>query len=454
MTDPKQADSPDDKGNKEKVHEGKVYAAMSVEEKRQLPNLAICRMWLNQMVEINHIESTSYEVYHYRITSLMNYLNSIQKRIMDIDVKSVLDYKNYMDGLGKSKVTVNVQLALIKRIFAMLHDMGVKEFVWPVIIRHKRYKSITEYRVPTAAQIFAIRRKQHVRIRDITLFELLLCSGARIGEVAQMRASDITFEHKVLDKELNRLSPFIGGYMTILPKRSRIKTQRGKIVYFSTYAAKWLKKYMELMSADKYPHIPLFACHRNNANRWMFSLGFGIFSNMPVGSRLINKTMDEMKRKPGFGDINVDDLKDVPENIRKMIRTHQKVDAERRGQHELMEKMEEAQYANPKKDCLHLHALRHFYAGCMRHRSFDGSRGNLVMVQKLLHHTNLSQTEVYLKKVQSEISDEEWKRIMLGRISDWPDASLSLQRNNRKAKILEKGDGSKSNSKKCRNKKQ
>lgn len=428
-----------DSGQPTNVHPGKIYRQMSIEEKRQLPNQALMQMWLNERVEVNHIESTSYESYCWWAHSLLKYLTQTNLKIIDLTATDVLTYKNYLEGRNTAKGTILNYFKALRGILTLLHEMGVKEYDWPAIVRFKRHRKTDQYRTPTPVQVFAVRRKEHIRIRDIVMFEMLLSTGARFGDLMQLRGSDITFGSTIRDLELNQLSPYVGGYVTILPKRARIKTQRAKVLYFSTAAAKWLRQWMTLMNTDKHPHLPLFACHRNNAARWFYTLGHGIFSNLALDAKLINNKMDTMERKPGFGDINVDDLKDVPANIRKMIRTSQNADAVRRSQHELLDKLETLQYADGKKDVLHMHAMRHFFAGAMLHRTYDGDRDNIRKVQKLLHHSSLLQTEKYLRKAQFPISDQQWKTIMLGRVTDWPNAVISLKRNNSKAKIMFRG---------------
>lgn len=432
MADEKQAAQPGDKAEENKSTESKL----TPEEIKELPDEAICQLWLEQTASVNMVGSTSYDTYGYRVKSLLRKLKQLGKNIISMTPDDVLEMKRSLELDDASRATIQKQMLLLRNIFEYLENEKVKEFCWPRLVRYKKHKDVEEYRIPTPAQVFAIRRKRHTRIRDIVIFEMLLSTGCRITELLQVRASDINFNHKVVDKEVHSLSPYIGGHFALMPRKSRIKTYRGRICYFSMAARKWLKIYMELINAKANPHIPLFPFNRTCVGDWMHSLGSSVFTDMPLGSKVIGGQLDEMRRQPGFADVNTEELKGVPDTIKKMIHTSQKLDRKRRERNQLIEKLEDLQYKSGKKHKLHPHALRHFFAGSMFLRAYNGSRHDIKVVQRLLGHRTYSMTENYLRKIQFDMAEEEWKRVFTGRQDDWPDPFVSLARINYKQPIV------------------
>lgn len=432
MADEKQLSPSDDKdlgGSDEKKK-------LTPEEIRKLPDEAICQLYLEEAANIRVVSSSSYETYSYRIRSLLRKLKQLGKRIVNLNPDDILELKRSLELDNIAKATIQKQLMLLSNILEILDALKVREFCWPRVVRYKRHTNVEEYRIPTPAQIFAIRRRSHTRIRDIVIFEMLMSTGCRIAELLQVRASDISFDHNVVDKDMHKLSPYIGGQFTLMPRRTRIKTHRGRICYFSVAARKWLKIYMMLLNVKDNPHIPLFPYNRTAVADWMYTLGHGVFTDMPMGSKVIDGKIDEMKRQPGFADIDTDELKGVPENIKKMIRTSQRLDKRRREKNELINKLEKLQFNSGKKHRLHPHALRHFFAGSMFLRAYNGNRHDIKVVQRLLGHRTYIMTENYLRKIQFDMAEEEWKRIFIGRQDDWPEPFTSLARVNYKQPIL------------------
>lgn len=422
----KAMDKAEDKVDDRLVEKG--YKDLSVEEQRELPNWAHFKQWLDQRVEVYSINYKSYASYEGRARMVHKYLEEVaKKRLVDLTASDILEYKTWMEERDLSKETMRACLMVVRCTLEMFDSYGIKEYTWPTVVRFRRKKEVEEYRIPTPAQIYAIRSKRHVRIRDIALFEMLLSSGMRFREISQVRASDISFEHKVMDTETGQPSKYVGGHLKLTPRKVGIKTQKGRVVYFSTFAAKWLKIYMARLNVEKNPHIPIFGFGYATCANWVRALGKGVLSGLPIGSKLVNGQMDAMLRKPGYEDVNTAEL-DVPEHFKKMIRSAQQNDKKERSKHELLDKLESVHFNPKKKHVLHMHACRHFYAGVMWHRAWNGMRHDIKLVQKLLGHKQYMETEGYLRKVDFDITEEEWKRICLGRSTDWPNVDTSLKR--------------------------
>jgi site-specific recombinase XerD len=151
-----------------------------------------------------------------------------------VTARDVDRFVEWQHGLGRAPATITRRLIAVRRFYdywAYAHDQALPNPVIP----HRHYVA-RGAPLPRDVTEEVIQRLFHAignHVRDRALFTLMLHAGLRVGEVAQLRLTEI---------ELARdRHPHL---------RLQGKGQRERLVYLSATAVQYLQEYLATRSAD------------------------------------------------------------------------------------------------------------------------------------------------------------------------------------------------------------
>ncbi len=349
------------------------------------------------------------------------YLNSIGK---ELSVATTADLQFYLDNHFQSNKSCYYFVVLcLKQMYEFLIQEGVvaespmkliDTSKAPVIFKKQQF-------VPSLEQIIRCRNYLNTKhIRQAVIFELLLSSGMRDGELSQLRVCDIKFGTKVVDKETGLPSAYVGGSIELRIDQINIKRSKSRTVYFSVLAAKVLRKYLEVVGIANQPNFPVVPWAERTRTDYFMALGKAIGINAVLRDEKGNLTISTV-RKSGFADIAAAELNSsgISESMKRVIMARQKQAATIASAYEANELPPDIQERHEKRPAMTAHALRRAFTCIQHYRSHKGSENDLAFVVSQLGHSGFQSIDRYLVEMQYLTSRSQWNMLMLGRPSEY-----------------------------------
>lgn len=190
----------------------------------------------------NYSEETIYN-YERDLEILENFLIENKEEFDDINKKSILNYKAYLNSkdrktpksaLGKKKLggfSINRNLSSIRSYLRFLADMDYKAPISPDMIKLvktvKKHPRISDFEeiVKIIESPMQFEKNKKVALRNRAIFEMLFSTGMRISELINLKKDQIDKNGRI----------FILG-----------KGKKERFVYLTPRAEKHLKNYLEI----------------------------------------------------------------------------------------------------------------------------------------------------------------------------------------------------------------
>lgn len=328
--------------------------------------------------------------------------------------------------------------AVLNRFYGWLVLEGkVKEKCIPKLsaVSNKRLV-MNDYFVPRPEDIFKLRGSRRPSVEEAAAIEVMVSSGVRVGVLLQLTAADFRFNEDSIpyDIELRTRSPYCGGSILIRPDILVTKS-RGYVTYISKLAARLVKELMAMHGIPMGSQIPIFPFDRERFKSRVMELGEFLFKGMVLSDF---DSMNMMRNVGTNGDINgnknhvreygatqldVDSLP-VSEELKTRIRRQQEAAKDLKEEFGAVSSISNAeaevlQEHYGKNVHLGPHALRRFFTCISYYRNYHGERCNRERLRDMLGHADIHMTQVYLSQLELVANDQIWKRIMLGKGSDW-----------------------------------
>lgn len=374
--------------------------------------------FLNYQMEYYSLSFNTYAAYKASINYFAEWLKEMTaKNLVDTEFQDIFDYRKFLIGKDYRNATISIRLHPLKYMFNWASAPNVNIIAQSPFPEMAIEGSDTHCQViPIAKDILRVRSEQRVNtIRAATTFEVLLSSGMRISEYTQLRCCDFEFDHRCMDYELARVSPYVGARIDLTKGRGiRTKGKGGKrrVTYISRLAAKLVKRSMEIIGLDENSPLPLFPFTRQVFGADMYVIGRGLFSEKKENKAPII-------RKSGFTDIDQAQLEGLSVEYRLALKKIQ--DQEKKLNAEFPARERAVRIERKRKQTLHPHALRHFFAVMQYYRNYHGNRRDLLSVRDMLGHSGVGTTDIYVTGETYIENDLQWKQIMLGNGTEYLD---------------------------------
>lgn len=357
--------------------------------------------------------SNTYMTYKKGVEDWHSFCQSVPIELNKVTSTHIFAYRDRLENKGAASNTIALKLKCVRSFYKWMIDNGhMNQNPYPIGgLTWSAKKETRAISVPAYDEIILMRQKRGVTIQTATTFEMLLSTGLRISEYCQVRLSDIDRTDIPFDKETMKMSEFVGGSITLLSKTHRIKTKKGRKVYFSKIAGKLLKKYIEWFEIKD--DEPIFPWDRNNPNHWLGKLGDGIVEGYEHAGESV-KEEKIVKRNLDSSDIDISNVKNP--KFRKLLENRRKS----KKSIDLPPEIKQQQEYTSQERRFHCHCLRHAFTCINRYRNVFGEREELTRLRALLGHDSASEaTFNYLIKLDMITTDEQWNRIHRGRPTDW-----------------------------------
>ena len=177
-------------------------------------------------VERNYSDYTDTN-YELDLNNYESYLKSKRKNYLNIKYKDVMEYISYLkEECNLESTSINRHLSAIRSFYNYLIREGkIESNPFKLIKGPKNAKKLPNYmKYSEFEELVNTCDDTPLGIRNRALFELLLASGARIGELIKIEVDDIDF----INQEIKVLG----------------KGNKERIIYFNDYAKDALKKYI------------------------------------------------------------------------------------------------------------------------------------------------------------------------------------------------------------------
>lgn len=294
-------------------------------------------------------------------------------------------------------------------------------------------------------EIFRMRTSGYGTLGAAVIFEIALCTGMRMGEVLQLRASDIEWGKLPNDKELNSPSPYVVATILVYPMRHAIKVRKHKRMYLSRIAGKLLLLWMEDKKIPPKSDLPLFPYSRKYGWEMMCKLA----DKCHVKSTSVQPHLDkeesayDVDEMYGMLDVSLNDVED--KLLKSMIVRVRKQEQKKRKLLRMGVVGERKKFAEQKAraSALNPHTLRYTNICFMWFRCFTGERQNELAIKmttghgvnrQMLHYlidNDVIKNEIVWKKLWIGLPDH-WGHIFCGSKNDRTRGKAHEQRNNAK----------------------
>lgn len=320
-------------------------------------------------------------------------------------------FKEYMVNACFAKNTITLNISAVRNYFAWLDECNyIVNNKMPDMSMAGGQESIPHY-VPTIAEIFRIRYKRNIGLRKATCFELLMSTGMRSDEMRMLRACDFKFGERPNDAETGAPSKYFAGAIHLQPRKHRGKTRSSRKLYFSVLADMLLKKYFNMYNIPVNSHQPFCPWARQSTQDWMRELGEGVVAAFE--SQEEAEAGKVIQRDFSYRDVDIDNAALDP-RMRELIKARQDK------ANSLPEYKQAAMKPERRKrHSLHPHSLRHFWMCAMHYRNPFGERRSEDRIRLMAGHSVRATTLGYLRDLDLIKTDEIWKRLWLGRPTDW-----------------------------------
>lgn len=324
-------------------------------------------------------------------------------------------FKEFLVTASYASNSIILWINAVKIYMAYLNEMNLIDgSKFPPISVAGGAASIPHY-VPTVAEVFRIRMRRKIRhglaLRKATCFELLMSTGMRSDEMRALRACDFKFGDKPIDCDTAAPSIYFTGSIHLQPRLHRGKTKGSRKLYFSALTERLLRRYFDFYKMGLNSNVPFHPWARQNIGDWMRELGEGVVS--PFNSDEEAEAGKVINRDFSYRDINTEEL-EIDPRMRELIKSRQ--DAA----NALPEFKQAAMTPErTKRRNLHPHSLRHFWMCATHYRNAFGERRSEDRLRIMAGHAYSATTFGYLRDLDLIKMDDVWKRLWLGKITDW-----------------------------------
>lgn len=259
--------------------------------------------------------------------------------------------------------------------------------------------------VITPAQIFQIREIRCARLERATAFEALVSSGMRVSELVQLRAYQVEFGVAPHDVELQIPSPYVGARIRLTKETGVLKREKSRIVFLGKLATKLMLAHMKSKGIPQASNLPLFPLTRFNLNIWLNDF-----------LKEIGYTAAEIYQpKTNSIDIDTEEIDLTPEMKVRIERQRKKEENYLRNMPDPTKKIA----AQRRVRGVTVHSLRHAYTSFQYYRNYWGERQAVDRLRINLGHDKADVTMEYLTQMDLVTNDDTWKRLWVGRPTDW-----------------------------------
>ena len=199
----------------------------------------------------NYSQETIYN-YERDLEIFENFLGELGKEFKDIDKKTILNYKAYLNSqdrktpklvIGKKKLggfSINRNLSSFRSYLRFLIDMDYESPISPDMVKlvktERKHPRISDFEeiVKIIESPTQFEKNKKIAIRNRTIFEILFSTGMRISELVNLKKEQIDKNGRI----------FIMG-----------KGRKERFVYLTPRARKHLKNYLEVRGITDSPYL-------------------------------------------------------------------------------------------------------------------------------------------------------------------------------------------------------
>jgi integrase len=367
-------------------------------------------LWTKDMIVVANRARNTIKTYRKMMIYFCRYINGLGKELSNIEATDIVDYlKLLVENREASYQTIS--FSTLKSFYDwMFSTERMKNRIMLSVTNPVRPKRVVQQYVPSFPELMKMRTRLGSReIRVATMFELLLTSGLRDNELAQLRVGDIKFGVSVNDLETKRQSVYCGGKIEILIDRMNVKYGSNHTTYFSVLAGKLLKKHIQHYGLSD-PRMPLFPWAESTRRLDLESA---------LNEFVISSGNDITERKHGFKDLvsEIDSIPGVSNQFKKLIQKRARqsdTEVTRLGA-----TPRDMKQIKAKKYSAHQHCFRRAFTCIQYYRSYYGSMRDLAAIKSFLGHTNLEAMSNYLLELNLITDRSQWNMIMLGKPGDY-----------------------------------
>lgn len=366
-------------------------------------------------------EISSGSTYELKIRVVNSFLTLLSddlgiSNLNEIASETLVDTIKKFNEYEYKTTTIETFMTVIINFIKWLHKKKIinEKLEMPDVDIKRSMENLPRY-IPTAREIFSVRRQRYERLDKAVLLEMLISTGLRSSELRQVRAEDITFGDIPYDLELDGKSEYFCGSIKAYRSRMSLKGKTSRKVYISKACGRILKLYLKINRIPARSEIPLFPYGDRVFGKWMQALTCGFVDSS--NSTILATETDR-----------AEELTDVDENkysIDPALAAAIKSRKERniRKSDPFKEKKKNIIYSRDilreEKTFMSPHDMRHLFACCMHYRNYYGERRTTGRLSEILGHSYSQQYLTYIENLDVIQGDGDWKKIMLGSSMDW-----------------------------------
>jgi site-specific recombinase XerD len=150
---------------------------------------------LDAFMEAKRIEGCSEKSLKYYRTTIDKMIDSVDKRIQEIDTDDIRNYlTEYQKNKGSSKVTIDNMRRIFSSLFTWLED---EDYILKSPVRRiHKIKSSIVVKETYSDEALEKMRDNCDNVRDLALIDMLASTGMRVGELVLLNREDINFAER------------------------------------------------------------------------------------------------------------------------------------------------------------------------------------------------------------------------------------------------------------------
>lgn len=177
--------------------------------------------------ELNYSEYTI-KNYQLDLTDFFKYVNACNIDFLNIENIHVRGYLKYLDTCNLKNTTISRRISALRTFYNYLLEKGfVKNNIFLIVKNPKLEKKLPNYLNYTEIEelLASIDTSNSEGLKRRLLIEMFYSTGCRVGEMVNVKISDIDFYNKTIK---------------VMGKGSK-----ERIVYYGDYASKYLEDYLK-----------------------------------------------------------------------------------------------------------------------------------------------------------------------------------------------------------------